>query len=113
MKDLIQSKKFRTMAIGILAVIAVKIAALKGIVLDADTASYIANTIVALASAYILAQGGADFGKSGKLILAGAMDVAKAVSADTGASEAPKATEEPPKPDGAPAKADEASEDAQ
>lgn len=84
MKDLIQSRKFRTMALGILVVVIVKIAGLKGIVLDEATAKSIADSVLGLAGAYILAQGAADFGKEGKLkaVLEGAAEVAKAVSAD-------------------------------
>jgi hypothetical protein len=95
-KDLIQSKKFRTMVLGGLVIVVIKIAGLKGVVLDEATAKSIAEMVFGLASAYLLAQGAADFGKEGKLksVLEGAAEVAKAVSAD---APAPKA-EEPPAP---------------
>jgi hypothetical protein len=102
MKDLIKSKKFRTMMLGILSIIAIKIAGLKGIVLDPATATSISEMVFGLASAYLLAQGAADFGKEGKLkaVLSGAMEVARNVSADAPAPEpeaAPAASPEPEK----------------
>jgi hypothetical protein len=79
MRDLIKSKKFRTMVLGGLVIAVIKIAGLKGVVLDEATAKSIA-----------LAQGAADFGKEGKLqaVLEGAAEVAKTVSADAEPSDA-------------------------
>jgi len=88
-KDLIQSKKFRTMVLGGLAIVVIKVAGLKGVVIDEATAKSIADAVLGLAGAYILAQGAADFGKEGKIkgLLAGAAKVATSVSADEASSE--------------------------
>lgn len=107
MRDLIKSRKFRTMVLGFLTTVIVKVAALKGIVLDAATADYLANAILGLAGAYILAQGAADFGKEGKAqdLLAGAVAAAstatitqgtptEVVSADAPAEAEPEAKDE-------------------
>jgi hypothetical protein len=90
MRDLIKSKKFRTMVLGGLVIAVIKIAGLKGVVLDEATAKSIAEMVFGLASAYLLAQGAADFGKEGKLqaVLEGAAEVAKTVSADAEPSDA-------------------------
>jgi hypothetical protein len=82
-KDLLKSKKFRTMVLGFLTTATIKVCALKGIVLDAATADYLANSILGLASAYILAQGAADFGKSKQELLAGAVEMAQTVTLGT------------------------------
>lgn len=100
-KDLIQSKKFRTMAMSILGIIVIKIAGLKGIVLDPATATSISEMVFGLSSAYLLSQGFADFGKEGKLkaLLAGAAEIAKSVSADAPASESADAPASSPEPE--------------
>jgi hypothetical protein len=81
MKDLIKSKKFKTAVLGGLGVLIIKVAGLKGIVLDEATATALSEMVFGLATAYILAQGAADFGKAGKL-LEGAKELAGSVSAD-------------------------------
>lgn len=98
MKDLLKSKKFQTAIIGGLSIVVIKIAALNGFVLDPATGQALAEVVLQLATAFILAQGVADFGKSGKLaeLLAGAKKVAESVSADDTAEE-PAA--EAPKPE--------------
>ena len=84
MKDLLKSKKFKTMILGIIGVVAIKVAGLKGIVLDEATAKALSEMVFGLASAYLLAQGAADFGKSKQELLSGAVELAKSagVSAD-------------------------------
>ena len=96
MRDLIQSKKFRTMTMSILGIVVLKVAGLKGVVLDEATAKAISEMVFGLASAYLLAQGAADWGKEGKAadllgkldqgglakLIGGAVEAAKTVSAD-------------------------------
>jgi hypothetical protein len=107
MKDLLKSKKFKTAVIGGLCVLVIKVAALKGIVLDEATGKALSEMVFGLASAYILAQGAADFGKEGKAqeLLAGAVAAAstatitqgsptEVVSADAPAEAEPEAKDE-------------------
>lgn len=77
MKDLIKSKKFKTAVIGFIVVVVIKVAGIKGVVLDEATAKTLAEMAFGFASAYILAQGVADFGKSKQELLSGAFEIAK------------------------------------
>lgn len=64
MKDLFESKKFRVLVGSAIATILVKVAGHQGYALDAATAGELSNLLVGLASAYLLGQGIADYGKA-------------------------------------------------
>jgi hypothetical protein len=85
-KELLTSKKFLVGITSSVTALIVRLAPKLGLgeFIDAETASQMAQTIVVLASAYLVGQGAADFGKS----------AANAPAAPT----APPAAPEPPKP---------------
>lgn len=93
LKDLIKSKKCKTAVIGGIIVV-IKVAGLKGIVLDVETAKGLAEMVFGLASAYILAQGVADFGKSKQALLSGAFEIAKTAGAEAPAEAPAEAAKE-------------------
>jgi len=70
--ELADSKKFMVAAAGFLAVVILKIAGKYGYAVDQETASWIADRLVALAGSYVLGQAIADHGKGAAEVQASA-----------------------------------------